>query len=47
MGKSGQAMTEPTITVHPLESNKRPVGFAAWPKEKKKKKKERKRGLKG
>ena len=26
----------PTITVHALRENKRPVGFAPWPKEKKK-----------
>jgi hypothetical protein len=29
------------IVVHALTENKRPVGFAPWPKEKKRKKKKR------
>jgi hypothetical protein len=29
----------PSIVVHALRKNKRPVGFAPWPKERKKKKK--------
>jgi len=29
----------PSITVHALKENKRPIGFAPWPEEKKKRKK--------
>lgn len=32
-----------SFAVHPLKSNKKPVGFAPWPKKEKKKRK-RKRG---
>ncbi len=46
-----EAITDPTavpygaapgITIHVLRENKRPVGFAPWPKEPKRKKKEKK-----
>lgn len=33
--------TRVTIIVHPLEKNKRPIGFAPWPTTKKKTKKKR------
>jgi hypothetical protein len=37
----GTQPTMTTITVHPLKQNKRPIGFAPWPKEKKRKKRKK------
>ncbi len=33
----------PSITVYPLRENRRPIGFAPWPKEKKAKKRKKSR----
>ena len=35
----GPVYNRPSITVYPLKHNKRPVGYAPWPKPKKKRKK--------
>lgn len=35
--------SRPTIIVHSLENNKRPIGYAPWPKAKKTKKKRAKK----
>lgn len=37
----GAVYDRPTIVVHPLKRNKRPIGFAPWPQEKPAKKRRR------
>lgn len=37
----GQVYERPSITVYPLKQNKRPIGFAPWPKPERKQRKPR------